>query len=42
VLKVNNTVGSCFKSGKGVRQEDPLSPFLFNIVADTLVKMINI
>jgi hypothetical protein len=41
-VKINNTSGSYFKSGRGVRQGDPLFPFLFNIAADTLDKMISL
>jgi hypothetical protein len=33
-------VGSYFQSHKGVRQGDPLSPILFNFVADCLTRMI--
>jgi hypothetical protein len=41
-VKLNDNIGSYFTSHKGVRQGDPLSPILFNFVADCLTKMIKI
>jgi hypothetical protein len=37
---MNNTIGLYFLSHKGVRQGDPSSPLLFNIVTDVLTRMV--
>jgi hypothetical protein len=39
-IKVNDDVGRYFQTLKGLRQGDPLSPMLFNIVVDMLAIMI--
>ena len=39
-VKLNNLEGPYFVSHKGVRQGDPLSPILFNFVADCLARMV--
>jgi hypothetical protein len=39
-VKINKLLGSYIKSFKGVRQGDPLSPILFNLVTDSLARML--
>ena len=38
---MNNNIGHYFQTKKGVRQGDPLSPILFNIVVDILAILID-
>ena len=39
-IKVNDDTGHYFTTKKGLRQGDPLSPILFNIVVDMFANMI--
>ena len=40
-INVNDEIGPYFQTKKGLRKGDPLSPILFNIVADMLTLLIN-
>jgi hypothetical protein len=39
-IKVNDEVGHYFQTKRGMRQGDPMSPILFNIVEDMLAVLI--
>jgi hypothetical protein len=40
-VKVNDDIGHYFQTKKCLRQGDPLSPLIFNLVADMLALLIN-
>jgi hypothetical protein len=40
-VTLNGQDSSFFKTGKGLRQGDPLSPMLYNLIGDVLTKMLS-
>jgi hypothetical protein len=40
-IKINDEIGPYFQTKRGLRHSDPMSPILFNIVADMLALLIN-
>ena len=41
-VKINQVEGTFFKTSKGLRQGDPLSPLLFNLVVDVVTRMLSL
>ena len=39
-MRLNDENGPYFSVGKGLRQGDPLSPLVFNLVVDVFTKML--
>ena len=39
-IRINDENSCYFKPGKGLRQVDPLSPLMFNLVADIFTRML--
>jgi hypothetical protein len=40
-VRINDTNGHYFKASRGLKQGDPCSPILFNLVADVFTKMLS-